>query len=554
LTVAVPYNNTPFKVSVDETLTLNAVMASYTFLRWDDGSTIVSLDAATAALSMDGYTGAVTFTANFATAANTLTVTLISVPTGASLFYTIGNLDEKLYEGTPFKVAKNEVLSTKAEIAAGYTFLRWDDGSKIISFSDEANSIVLSGYGSSVTFYARYTSSGSTVTVTLDSVPPGASLSYTIGSLTVLEPYNDTPFLVSAEETLVLNAAAMASYNFQEWDDGSMTVSGTAKTGALSVDEYPGMVTFTANYIAKSGPGPTTPPKQYIITATATGGASISPSGTVGVSEGSNRTFFFSASQGYHVSDVTVDGVALSLAEIALGSYTFTNVNANHTIKVTASGGQGTAITLTVSIVEGSGHAEFSINGAPFQLYTVPVYLHEHDDVVLRAFADDGYEFGRWDDVMGVHRNSDYSVYDTMESLFIELHFTRDGEGGGGDGGDGGEGGDGGYTIPPWILVPLILLAGLFFWFILFYRRYYDVIKPDVAIATVVGKNRVHRKNEYEFTIPGGFSGTVSYRVGEDGVWKTIRPGEEGMFIIPEGEIIDDVTIECIRPWIENTY
>ena len=71
----------------------------------------------------------------------------------------------------------------------------------------------------------------------------------------------------------------------------------------------------------------------YQITATAGTGGSISPSGTINIENGNNQTFTFAASSGYKISQVLIDGINNSTA-VAAGNYTFTNVQANHTIAV----------------------------------------------------------------------------------------------------------------------------------------------------------------------------------------------------------------------------
>ncbi|PKM74027.1 MAG: hypothetical protein CVU91_03015 [Firmicutes bacterium HGW-Firmicutes-16] len=67
---------------------------------------------------------------------------------------------------------------------------------------------------------------------------------------------------------------------------------------------------------------------EYSITASAGTGGSISPSGTSSVLATGSKTFSISPSGGYAVSDVLVDGV--SVGNVA--SYTFSNVNTDHTI------------------------------------------------------------------------------------------------------------------------------------------------------------------------------------------------------------------------------
>ncbi len=66
----------------------------------------------------------------------------------------------------------------------------------------------------------------------------------------------------------------------------------------------------------------------YTITATAGMNGSISPSGPVTVNYGAAQSFTISPAAGYHVADVLADGVSIG----AVTSYTFTNVNANHTL------------------------------------------------------------------------------------------------------------------------------------------------------------------------------------------------------------------------------
>jgi Divergent InlB B-repeat domain/Bacterial Ig domain len=69
----------------------------------------------------------------------------------------------------------------------------------------------------------------------------------------------------------------------------------------------------------------------HAITATAGTGGTITPSGAVVVNEGANRAFTITANTGYSISNVTVDSVAIG----AVGSYTFMNVMAPHTIAAT---------------------------------------------------------------------------------------------------------------------------------------------------------------------------------------------------------------------------
>ena len=65
---------------------------------------------------------------------------------------------------------------------------------------------------------------------------------------------------------------------------------------------------------------------RVVITAGAGAGGSISPSGQLTVTIGSNQTFIITADPGYQVADVLVDGRSVS----TISTYTFSNVTAGH--------------------------------------------------------------------------------------------------------------------------------------------------------------------------------------------------------------------------------
>ena len=93
-----------------------------------------------------------------------------------------------------------------------------------------------------------------------------------------------------------------------------------------------------------NGPGETT---IYSITASATAGGRIDPNGTVAVEEGDDQTFTMTSDEGYRIKSVTVDGNDATWEEAVqtladddqvqtgkAGTYTFPNVQADHTIGV----------------------------------------------------------------------------------------------------------------------------------------------------------------------------------------------------------------------------
>lgn len=68
---------------------------------------------------------------------------------------------------------------------------------------------------------------------------------------------------------------------------------------------------------------------EYTISTTSNEGGSISPNGSITVEEGDDQTVDISASSGYVIQDVLVDGSS----EGAVESYTFENVQSDHTIE-----------------------------------------------------------------------------------------------------------------------------------------------------------------------------------------------------------------------------
>ncbi|MCL2295917.1 MAG: hypothetical protein FWC29_02405, partial [Methanomassiliicoccaceae archaeon] len=326
-----------------------------------------------------------------------------------------------------------------------------------------------------------------------------------------------TTFTVNLNDPVTLTAVPDATYAFLGW---YIDFSGTAPSLNVVMD---------ANKATYSSFGiPYIPPVviEYQITATSDGMATISPKGTIKVEGGSDKTFYFSAAEGYHVLSVVVDGTSLAAGQVDLGYYIFTDVRANHTIYVNSAIGPRTIITLNITVEEGRGYEEYSINGSSFVRYVSSVSVPEHASVVVRAYAGEGYDFVRWE-TPATQTSSTISFGDVKSSLDLHVYFNKEDNG----------------TL--WWIIALILLLvliGLLIWF-LFYRRRYDVIKVSSS-ASIIGKDRVRRKAKYIFTVEGGYAGTISYRIGEDGQWKILTSGPDGQYIIPKEDVVDTITIE----------
>ncbi len=92
-------------------------------------------------------------------------------------------------------------------------------------------------------------------------------------------------------------------------------------------------VSVTANHTIRA----TFTVDAYTITATAGANGQIKPSGAISVSPGGSQVFTMSPAGGFYVQNVMVDGNSLG----AKSSYTFDNVNQDHTISVIFSGTGG---------------------------------------------------------------------------------------------------------------------------------------------------------------------------------------------------------------------
>ena len=72
--------------------------------------------------------------------------------------------------------------------------------------------------------------------------------------------------------------------------------------------------------------------KEYTVTVTCGAGGSVSPSGNQKVAEGGSVSFTITPKDGYEVATLVIDGTTV----LPLTSYSFMNVDSNHTLYVTA--------------------------------------------------------------------------------------------------------------------------------------------------------------------------------------------------------------------------
>ncbi|MGN0351363.1 MAG: bacterial Ig-like domain-containing protein, partial [Roseburia sp.] len=142
--------------------------------------------------------------------------------------------------------------------------------------------------------------------------------SYTAGDtlnvddLTVTAYYED-----SYSEAVTGYTTNVSDIDMSTIGEKTLTISYTKNGGTKAKD-----IAITVNAV---------PVTEYTITSTAGANGSISPGGAVRVAAGGSQTFMISPSSGYVIDTLKVDGMEVT----ATTSYTFSDVNSNHTIEVT---------------------------------------------------------------------------------------------------------------------------------------------------------------------------------------------------------------------------
>ena len=198
--------------------------------------------------------------------------------------------------------------------------------------------------------------------VVVDNVSQGAISTYTFTSVRAAHTISATFAATTTNYTISASAGTGGSIS----PSGSVSVaSGANQTFAITANSgykissvlvdnvSQGAIstyTFTsvgaAHTISATFAATTT---NYTISATAGSGGSISPSGSVSVASGADRTFAITANSGYKISfPVLVDNVSQG----AISTYTFTGVGAAHTISATFA---ASTTNYTISATAGSG-------------------------------------------------------------------------------------------------------------------------------------------------------------------------------------------------------
>lgn len=154
---------------------------------------------------------------------------------------------------------------------------------------------------------------GAFYSVTLVTNPPAA------GTVTI------TPFAARYPTNRLIRVRAASANAFYTWSRWAGSLSGVDPMNLFYASSN-----MVAEAIFKGEQ-----PSWNITVAAVTNGTITPPGPVVIVMAGSNQTFAVMPHSGYSISNVLVDGVAISVTNLQAMSYTFASVAANHTISAT---------------------------------------------------------------------------------------------------------------------------------------------------------------------------------------------------------------------------
>ena len=389
----------PFYINNTDDLTVCAYPATgYTFQFWEDTSTDEFRHVGIAgevSFKTNGIVAVVECTAyclsDILGERTEITLTPDPMDGGTFLWGLSGMTMQMLYDG-PFEINKTDVLIVTAVAESGYIFLKWEDLSDTATRNIGTHTADSAGYIASFKLLPKYY-----ITATAG---PNGSIDPT-GPIHVV-PWTTHTFTFTPNQGFKVGAVYV---------DGEK-ISGTygSYTFQSVISDHEIHVEF--NSVPAERP--------YYITAISDDMTTILPEGVVVVAGGANKTFYFSAVDGNYVSAITVDGEYLSQAEIDAGYYTFYDVHSDHIIRVTGDREQ-TTTALEIEIKSG-GYAEYSVNGGPFQKYVSPVSVYDCTEITLRAYADDGYRFVKWE-TPKIYTTPEITVDGVAGTMYVKLYF-----------------------------------------------------------------------------------------------------------------------------------
>ena len=333
----------------------------------------------------------------------------------------ISGTASKTYDGTTnvttvLSITLTGVVSGKdvTATAASYTY---DSANAGESKTVTASNITLSGEDAgNYTLSATSATTSGIIEKANQTAPTGVTGSYAVSS--------SDPSKFTYTVTAITGAEyKMDSGNWQDSNsfDGIEPGSSHTFSARLKADENHNASTATSS----TATSPELEPETYTITATAGAGGSIAPTGSVTVNEGEDQTFTITPNEGYEIAEVLVDGVSVTVTD---NSYTFTGVQADHTISVTfqKTGGEPEPepeiYTITASAGTGGSIAP-----------TGSVTVNEGEDQTFTITLNEGYEIADVlvdsSSVLGQLSGNSYTFTNVQADHTISVTFRATGGG-----------------------------------------------------------------------------------------------------------------------------
>lgn len=260
----------------------------YSFVCWKKNGAVLSTDP----VMVFSVTGNTSYVAQFAQSVNSFTITASADPAEGGSVTGGGNYNQ------------GDACTLTATPNSGYTFSYWTRNGIVVSTESFYTFLVTAN----ATFVANFTQNVSGYSVSVSVNPNNGGIVSGSG-------------LYAPGLTCILTATANDGYRFVNWTENGVI--------QWLTDQYVFVVdrdrTIEANFEAL----PT-----YTISAMSGAYGNIMPQGDVIVVKGTDQTFNMIPDLGGAIVKVLVDGIDIGPIE----SYTFTNVNRDHTIYVSFSG------------------------------------------------------------------------------------------------------------------------------------------------------------------------------------------------------------------------
>jgi hypothetical protein len=209
---------------------------------------------------------------------------------------------------------------------------------------------------------------------------------------------------ISPEGTITANNGSKQTFTIKPENGYKISDVRVDKVSVGPVSEY----TFS-NINSSHSISATFVPIVYIIKSSTGKGGLIDPAGTINLGYGSSKSFTITPENGFMIADVLIDNVSAG----AVTTYTFSNINSDHTIFAMFQ-----PITFTVAGISGSG-GTLSPSGQ--------VKVNSGKDQHFSIMPDYGYKVsGIMLDYLPVALStSDFSLYNVTRNHILSVSFTK---------------------------------------------------------------------------------------------------------------------------------